>query len=315
MEINYIILAHKAPLQLARLLERLFTRESRFYIHIDKDVDIYPFRKELGHFSNVFFLTDEQRISAVWADFAMVQATLNCMQQIIADKRKGYCVLMSGQDYPIKSSAYINDFLSRQYGANFIEGYPILPSECPELGRKRINRYKINLSKTRNDILLFPSIFDKEFYGNANFQSFWVLAKRKSIVSCLEILPQTLRKRRFPSYLQPYKGSQWWAFPIETIHFIDDFINGHPGYLSYHLYTFAPDEIFFQSIIHSMLDKVRIHEEVTYVNWPPDNLGPLLLKEINFEEVMEKGRDKLFARKFDIEIDSKILDLIDRENL
>jgi len=163
-----------------------------------------------------FFLSDEKRISAVWADFGMVQATINCIQQIIADQRKGYCVLMSGQDYPIKSGAYIHEFLSRQYGINFIQGCPILPSECAEQGVRRINRYKINLSKTRNDILVFPSIFDKEFYGKLNFESFLYLAKRKSIVSCLEILPKTLKKRRFPSYIQPYKGSQWWALPIET---------------------------------------------------------------------------------------------------
>jgi hypothetical protein len=64
-----------------------------------------------------------------------------------------------------------------------------------------------------------------------------------------------------------------------------------------------------------MLDKVWVSGEVTYVNWSPDSCGPLLLKEINFEEVMKLGRDKLFARKFDMEIDSKILDLIDRDIL
>ncbi|HEY4109093.1 beta-1,6-N-acetylglucosaminyltransferase [Puia sp.] len=313
MEINYIILAHKGPYQLARLLEKLNTKEARFYLHIDKDADITPFRKALGHLCNVFFLSGKQRITAVWADFSMVQATLNAMRQIIADRRNGYCVLLSGQDYPIKSSSCIDERLTRQSGVNFIQGYPILPSECPEQGCRRINRYKINLSHTRNDILVFPSVFDKEFYGNANFQSFVYLAKRKSIASCLELLPKTLRKRRFPSYIQPYKGSQWWALPVETLHFIDGFIHDHPDYLSYHLYTFAPDEIFFQSIIHSRLDKACISEEVTYVSWPPDNLSPLLLKTSNFDEVMEKGRDKLFARKFDMEIDSRILDRIDRE--
>ena len=64
-----------------------------------------------------------------------------------------------------------------------------------------------------------------------------------------------------------------------------------------------------------MLDKARIREEVTYVSWTSDDYRPLVLKEINFDEVMEKGRDKLFARKFDVEIDCRILDLIDRENL
>lgn len=315
MDINYIILAHKRPQQVARMLERLTSQHTRFYIHIDKDVEICPFKKELGNFSNTFFLTGDQRIPALWGDFGMVQATLNCMKQIIADKRKGYCVLMSGQDYPIKSTSFINDFFTRQYGTNFIQGHPILPTDCPEQGARRINRYKVNLSNSRNDYLIFPSIYDREFYGKFNFKSFLTLAKRGGIRPCLSLLPKTLMKRNFPSYIKPYKGSQWWALPMETLYFIIEFIREHPDYLAYHHYTFAPDEIFFQSIIFSMFANTRIREEVTYVNWPHNNSSPLILKEMNFGEIADEGYTKLFARKFDVDIDSKILDLIDRENL
>lgn len=314
MDINYIILAHKGPKQLARLLEKLVTNETWFYIHIDKEADIVPFRHELKPYRNVFFLTGVQRLAAVWADFGMVQATINCMRQIIADKRKGYCVLLSGQDYPIKSTGFIHDFFNRQYGINFVQACPILPSENMEQGPGRINLYKVNLSNRRNDLLVFPSIFDKAFYRPLIFESFVYLAKRKSVSSCLHVLHKALKRRRFPSYLQPYKGSQWWALPIETVQFIDEFINEHPDYITYHKDTFAPDEIFFHSIIYSMFDKSCIREEPTYVHWQPDNGGPLLLREKNFAELMNRGRDKLFARKFDIEIDSTILDLIDREN-
>lgn len=315
MEINYIILAHRGPRQVARLLEKLITPECRFYIHIDKDVDIAPFRRELNHFSNIYLLTSDQRISAIWADFGMVQATINCMRQIITDQRKGYCVLMSGQDYPIKNANYIIDFFSRQYGTNFIQGYPIGPSICADQGIRRINRYKINLSKKRNDILMFPSIYDREFYRKFNLKLFLTLVKRKSILSCIDVLPKLFKKRTFPSYVKPYKGSQWWALPIETIHLIINFIQQHPDYLDYHLYTFAPDEIFFQSIIFSLLDKAHIREEVTYVNWPQNSWGPLLLKEINFKELLSEAQFKLFARKFDMEVDAVILDMIDREAL
>lgn len=315
MEINYLILAHKGPRQMARLLERLTTPHSNFYIHIDKDVDIFPFRKELSHLPNVIFLMDEQRMCAVWADFGMVQATINCMRQVIADQRTGYCVLISGQDYPIKDTLYRSEFFKRQYGMNFIQGHPILANGCPEQGSRRINRYKINLSKNRNDILVFPSIYDREFYRKFTFKSFLTLAKRKNIGSCFEVLPRTFKKRRFPSYIQPYSGSQWWALPIETIHLIENFIREHPDYMAYHQYTFAPDEIFFQSIIFSQVEAAYIREEVTYVNWPQNNNGPLLLKEINFEELSNQGQNRLFARKFDIEIDTKILDLIDRKSL
>jgi len=313
MEINYIILAHQSPPQLARLLEKLTTSDSRFYIHIDKDVECRPFRHQLSHLGNVFFLPDQQRISAIWADFGMVQATLNAIRQIVADRRKGYCVLLSGQDYPLKNSACIDEFFTRHNGFNFIQACPILPSENPEQDSRRITRYKVNLSKTRNDLLVFPSVFDKEFYRELNLQSFVYLAKRKSIVSCLGLLPATLRKRRFPSYVQPYKGSQWWALPIDTIRFIDDFIHEHPDYRSFHRYTFAPDEIFFQSIIYSRLDKASIRPELTYVSWAAGNSSPLILKERDLDEIMQKGREKLFARKFDMDTDPGILDLIDRE--
>jgi hypothetical protein len=315
MHINYIILAHTKPQQVARLLERLVTCDTRFYIHIDKEVDIYPFRKELGHIPNTFFLTGDQRVSSIWADISIVQATLYCMKQIMADKRKGYCVLISGQDYPIKSTAYIDTFFTRQYGINFIEGFPILPTDIHEQSTRRINRYKINLSKKREDYLMFPSIYDREFYKKKNFKEFLMVAKRKNIASCLAILPKTLIKRKFPSYLQPFKGSQWWALPIETIHFIDDFIQQHPGYLRYHRHTFAPDEIFFHSIIYSMFNKERIRDQVTYANWKLNKTGPLLLKEMNFSEIINAGGAKLFARKFDMDVDPKILDLIDRETL
>ncbi|MDF2188470.1 beta-1,6-N-acetylglucosaminyltransferase [Paraflavitalea sp. CAU 1676] len=316
LEINYLILAHKGPRQMARMFEKLETGCSNFYIHIDKDVDIAPFKKELNHYANVYFLQEEQRVSAIWADIGMVQATINCMRQVIAHQRTGYCVLISGQDYPIRSTQYRSEFLTAQYGINFVQGHPILPDGCPELGSRRINRYKVNLSKSRNDLLVFPSIYDREFYRKFTFKSFLTLAKRRDIKACLELIPKTLQKRKFPAYLQPFSGSQWWALPMETIYLIENFIHEHPDYLSYHQYTFAPDEIFFQSIIYSLVNSDLIREEITYVNWSQNTNGPLLLQEEHFEEIIcQGGNNKLFARKFDIDLDSRILDLIDRESL
>jgi len=315
MDINYLILAHKGPLQMARLLEKLVTRHANFYIHIDKDVDIGPFKKELGHYANVFFLPDDCRISAVWADIGMVQATLHCIRYVIAHRRTGYCVLISGQDYPIRDTHYRYEFLSRHYGMNFIQGHPILSDTSPDLGSRRIHRYKVNLSKARNDLLVFPSVYDREFYQQSTLRSLISLAKRKNMAACLQMLPRMLKKRRFPAYVKPWKGSQWWALPIETIRLIDHFTREHPDYLAYHRYTFAPDEIFFQSIIFSLVSSCMIREEIMYVDWS-DISGPSVLQEEDFEEIVyHSGHSRLFARKFDIEVDSRILDLIDNKNL
>jgi hypothetical protein len=315
MQINYIILAHKSPKQVARLVERLTGKNINFYLHIDKDVDIIPFEREIAHFTNALFLKGDQRISAVWADFSLVTATINCMRTIIADGRTGYCILISGQDYPISDSHQRMSFLKKHNGLNFIQGAPIVSSIRPEEGIRRIDRYKINLSKTRNDVLMFPSIYDREFYAEPNLRSFLALAKRKSFGHCLDVIPTTLKKRKFPDYVKPYVGSQWWALPIETIKFVIEFVESHPDYLAYHAYTFAPDEIFIQSIIYSLVERHKICDAITYVKWPEHIVGPLVLKEKNITDILDHRENKLFARKFDCEIDTVIMDLIDHQLL
>ena len=62
MEISYIILAHQRPKQVKRLLEKLASEGSRFYIHIDKNVDIRPFKTELAPIDQANFLPDGKRV-------------------------------------------------------------------------------------------------------------------------------------------------------------------------------------------------------------------------------------------------------------
>ena len=47
MNISYIILAHKPPLQLARLVEVLDDEGANFVIHLDKRVEIHDFVEAL----------------------------------------------------------------------------------------------------------------------------------------------------------------------------------------------------------------------------------------------------------------------------
>jgi hypothetical protein len=79
-----------------------------------------------------------------------------------------------------------------------------------------------------------------------------------------------------------------------------------------------PDEMFFQTIIMnvtSVESKLVIENNLTYLSWEsPDAPSPMTLRSSNLEEL--KSQDSsLFARKFDLEEDETILDLIDAEIL
>src|SRR5699024_5116533 len=64
----------------------------------------------------------DNRVSVNWSGFSQVEATINLMEEIDKiDKTYDYISFISGQDYPIKSSKYIDEYLEKNKGKNFIE--------------------------------------------------------------------------------------------------------------------------------------------------------------------------------------------------
>lgn len=307
---NYIILAHKNPAQVERLIQRLKHPNSRFYIHIDRNVQISPFEEELSQHEHIFFLKEDQREPGTWGDIGIVKATLNAMRQIFEEARSGYCVLLSGQDYPLRTNEEINEFFKKKNDTSFISIFSLPHPNWKDGGYDRIEHYKIIKTQKRKHFLQLPSIFDKEFYsletaGKLNFLRKTGRAKEIKVV---------LEKRRFPAYLKPHGGGQWWALPMKKIQEVLDFIDTHPDYLAYHKYTLLPDEIFFHSIIATLEGPVA--PSVTYVNWDRKNTPlPVIFEKDDLVELKLASAEKLFARKFDINMDSTILDLLDQELL
>jgi hypothetical protein len=315
LNLNYIILVHQHPKQLKRLVTSLTTANAFFYIHVDKNFDSAPFEKELTNLKNVFFLQEEERRPGIWGDVGIVEATINALNRINNDERDGYCILLSGQDYPIKKRSYIESFFKKNYGTNYITTWR-MPYEKWVMsgGMQRLTHYKINLSPKKRDYLLVPSVFDRDFYQRNNLTSVFLLLKLKKIKEVLQLFS----RRKLPNKLQPHGGWQWWALPIETIRSILNYLNKNPDYLAFHKYSLLPDEMFFQTIIMSVTSvesKLVIENNLTFLSWEsPDAPSPMTLRSPNLEEL--KSQDSsLFARKFDLEEDETILDLIDAEIL
>lgn len=307
MSISYIILVHKDPLQLRRLINGLSLDNTKFYIHVDKNVSITPFVLALEGIPNIIFMKDSAREKCVWGGIGIVKGTLNCMQQIVADNRNGYCVLLSGQDYPVKTNTNLNLFLENHKGINFISG-EFMPSKFwSNGGMDRIEEYHYSIPNKKQDMISLPSVFNKKFYGKIKMNLLKIMILLKN-----GIIPyQILRKRIFPPNLKPVGGSQWWALPVETIKKIVDFNAQNPAYLKYHEHTHVPDETFFHSIVFSLVPQKEIMPSLTYANWTEKKASPLTFKTNNFKELKALGRQYLFARKFSEITDRKILDLID----
>ena len=302
MQKNYLILAHKNPLQLSRMIERLDDGASKFFIHLDAKTPIEPFAAcfEGAH---IRFIEPHER--CVWGDFSIVRATVHLMEA--ASKEQGFFILMSGQDYPIQSQGYINAFLESNKGFDFIEIEPLEEKWKPKMVKDKLEHYHILHSEERGHSNCYApfahcSVFQK-------LRTLTHLLKGRLSLKNFKLLC-SLPKRVAP-FGRQYAGSQFWAFSERTFYVMLNYIREHKAALEgYYKYTSSPDEIYFHSVLMDLVAKdstIKLKDPITYVNYFRKN--NVFITE-DFEKLTsEKG--KLFARKFDTDIDIEILNKLD----
>lgn len=283
MKLTYLILAHNHPEQLERMIEVLNHKNAEFIIHVDKKSDIKEFlTSKLLTFKNVVFL--KKRLPVYWGGYNMVAATLNLMKAALRHNKKGYLILLSGHDFPIKPAEHIYDLLSFNYGNEYVE-YFSLPS----------NEWSMNGGIDR---IAYYWFLDK--LGVDESMDLFSLQKNAS------------KTRRYFQNFTPYGGSQWWTLTCECADYILRFINRNTLYKQYYELTFIPDEMFFHSIILNSPFKENVqNDNLRYIDWKTGPETPRILTSDDLNTLF--GSDKLWARKFDINRDSLLLDQIEEK--
>lgn len=285
MKLTYLILAHNNPEQLERMIDVLNHPDAGFIIHVDQKSDIKGFlTSKLLNYKNVTFL--KKRLPVSWGGFNMVAATLNLMKAALRKNRNGYLILLSGHDFPIMPADYIYDFLSHNYGNEYVE-YFSLPSNqwAMDGGIDRIAYYwfvdKLGLDEASNICSLQKNAGKKRLY----FQNF-----------------------------TPYGGSQWWTLTCECADYILRYIDRNTIYKEYYELTLIPDEMFFQSIILNSPFKDNVqNDNLRYIDWTTGPETPRVLTSDDLSAILGSG--KIWARKFDSTRDPLLLDQIEKNIL
>lgn len=288
MKIAYIILAHKNPTQIARLVNRLCDQPCEIFLHIDRNASPQDYSRCITQFqalANVHLLP---RFASHWGSYRLVQATLAGIQACLRGAQDcEYAFLLSGQDYPVRPLAEFYQFLQGNPGASYL-GYSSFPN--PEWsdrgGYDRIEKWHVNLPFT-----------------NQRLRS---IAKRIFNRFLNTLLPA----RRFPAGFSPYGGAQWWCLHRDCLEYIDQFCRKNGQFQRFFQFVRVPDEIFFHTILLNSPLKAHIQNRMlTYVDWhgPP---YPRVLSASDLPAVAESGC--FFARKFDIAQDPSVLDVLDQ---
>lgn len=289
VKIAYLVLAHKLPDQLIRLIKTLNTVDTSFFIHIDKNSRDETHGKMLNAFgshANVQFI---KRHYCKWGDSSLVKATLAGLKHIVNSRIPfDYVLLLSGQDYPIKSNQDIQLFLQENHGFSFLQYIT-----SPHNRAGRIEYWHIRIGRRH---YIIPA---KNMFGARMLNKLWnpIAAKIK-------------RRRKLPGNLKPYFGSQFWCLSKEFVDYLLNYLAEHPAYEKFMKFSYVPDEFFFQSIfLNSNLRQRIVNNDLRYKDFSDHNKHPKVLGKQDFNILMQS--EFLFARKFDITHDCEILDMID----
>lgn len=274
MKIAHLILAHKNPQQLERLIYALDHPQFDFYIHIDKKADISKFSYLLKK-ENIYFI--KKRVDILWASYGTIQATLNGFEEIALPKYK-YINVISGQDFPIKSADYIYNYIIKRVGTEFITCESI-NDEWKEAAH-RVTEYH---------------------FINWNIPGKFRLSK---------ILTFLLPRRKFPLDYEIVGRANWFTITENAAQYILEFVTKNPKVVRYFKYCWGADEFIFSTILYNSEYKKSIQDNLVYVDWSVNTAGhPKILNKDDLNKLVSS--DKLFARKIDAEQDNTIINLLE----
>jgi hypothetical protein len=284
MALAYLILAHRNPHQVARLVARLSSPEDVVFVHVDRKVDLEPFRTAFQELPDPPQLV-RPRARVKWATYGNVRATLLGIRAVLRCERAfSHIVLLTGQDYPIRATAEIQRFFAQAQGRSYI-----------------------SWSDGKS-----PAVSDEERRGNATWSWSgrmgrllrWHIRVRGRHVE----LPKG--PRRIPRGLVPYQGLAYWSLTPEAAAYCLRVVRRRPGVRFFFTFAFGPDESIFQMLLlSSPLRDTLVNEDLRFLNW--DGFHPEILRVADLDSM--RASAKLFARKFDADVDSDVLDALDRE--
>jgi len=276
MRVAHLIITYTNPEQTERMIRRMHHPDFDFYLHVDAKLPISS-HKALTAIPNVYLI--KNRIKVQWAAYSTMQAIFNSLQEILNSARSyDFISLMSGQDYPIKSAHYMQEFFAERRGKLLLK-YRSFEGDWEE-AFQRVNRYHLT---------------NYQFKGQYRLQQ----------------MINFLVKRVVPR-LSFYGSSMFWAISPEAAEYVLERVDRNKKLKRFFHFTWGSDEFLVQTILMNSPFASQIsNENCHYYEHPPKTPSPKIFTTDDFSNIISS--DRIYARKFDIAKDSFILDKIDQQ--
>lgn len=289
MKQGVLVIAHKNFEQLKKLIE-FFDDDFYLYIHLDKKSKFSKAEIEaLQTTRNVSFLS--KQLSVNWGGGSLLKAILLLSKEALKNESIEYFHLISGQDFPVKSCAYMKNYLIEHRGKDFLEHFE-LPAE----------RW----------------VYDGGLYRVLHFHFYDLFNARTTIGriinKVLTKVQRTLKiKRSLRKNFPPlFGGSGWWTLSYSTLAYVVDYAAEKPDFLKRFKYTSCADEMYFQTIVmNSPLKQIVVNNNLRYIRWDQQfNDSPANLDETDYGDITRSAA--FFARKLEYPVSKGLASRIEK---
>jgi hypothetical protein len=317
MKIAFLILNHRDPAQLLRLLATLRQQlpDSTLVVHHDKyRTDLDP--HALEHLGGTYLLTSEQ--PTIWGDFTLANAIWQSIAWMLGNLEFDWLMLLSAQDYPIRPLHDLGHYLAGTGADAVLLAEPIanIANRPDRRDRHRRYLYQYRPARTR-------STGANEVLRNAIRRRAGLLA---DVLNYLQPYVQIYRfpdgmpwRIGFPARTTPFTdarpcwfGSMWISLSRDAARFVVDAVRDRPDYVHYYRHAIYPDESVTLTLLCNE-PRIRVEQrELHYIRWTNPKSGhPDLLTADDAAELKVASASAYFARKFDIGTDPEVFDKLD----
>ncbi|HBQ46771.1 MAG TPA: glycosyl transferase [Ruminococcaceae bacterium] len=284
-------MAHHQPELLKRLINYLDDERNDIYLHIDrKSTELRPedFRS-ITRSANLFLT---ERLSVHWGGYSQIRCELLLLKEA-ARRRYAYYHLISGVDVPLVTQDEFHAFFER------IDGKEIVGFARPAISGDELDRFN-------------TYHFFQESIGRK--RSALAFAERASLR-----LQHLLRVSRAKRYRRKYgvsvfqKGTNWFDITDGLARYV---LSREEEIRKMYRWTRCCDEVFLQTLVANSpyFDRLFYRgygsylSSLRYVDWKRGS--PYVFRDRDYEEII--ASKCLFARKFDLSVDGRIVERLYR---
>ena len=277
----YLIIAHRYDETFKTLLQMLDSDENDIFVHMDKKNKQFDEKECRGLVkqSGLFFA---ERTSVTWGGYSQINSEMILLEMAVSHKKYDYYHLLSGQDLPIKTNDYIQNFFISHQGKEFV-AFDKKKFDC----QTRVQyRYPLQEMVGRNR-----------------------KSKVGKFASLITFVQKKIHLKRNKD-IRFQKGSNWFSITDDLAKYV---IERKEWVREVFKNSLCCDEIFLQTIVANSPFFDRVYQYVTipnteeaalrFVDWKRG--GPYVFRNSDYEELLNSKM--IFARKFDCECDAEIV--------